>query len=195
MQHRFNGGKVFEPLQCANSGKDDEERTSRVSRQGIGRAYPDGLKLLGLVGHRGLAIWHAGDQKRHVKTARQVAVGDPVRQHKHVRTAQCEAARGTLSDEGLLAVDGGDVVLRGAGAIAALRDEHAQLFKALANRGNRLRQVQVALRRAAAGLRVRAGIQRVHATPGEHVGARGEARRHGAARHQHLNARIAVAQQ
>jgi hypothetical protein len=59
-----------------------------------------------------------------------------------------------------------------AGAIGVARQQHAQLFKALADGGNGLREVQVALRRAAVGGSVRGrSIERVDATAGEHVGA------------------------
>ena len=68
------------------------------------------------------------------------------------------------------------------------RQQHAQLFKALADGGNGLRQMQVALRGTAAGLGVGGCIGCVHAATGEHVGTRRETGGHGAARHQDFNA-------
>ena len=77
---------------------------------------------------------------------------------------------------------------------------HAQLFKTLADGGNGLRQVQVALGGASSGLAMRLRIGSVYATTGEHIGAGREAGGYGTAGHQHFNARtitvaIAVAQE
>jgi transposase len=67
-----------------------------VTRQRIGRAHPDRFELLGLIGHGLLAFRHASNQKRHVEAARQVAVGDPVREHKDLCTGQRETLCRTL---------------------------------------------------------------------------------------------------
>ena len=62
-------------------------------------------------------------------------------------------------------------------------------------RGNRLRQVQVALFGAACGHAVGLCVGRVYAAAREHVGTGRETGRHGAAGHQHFDALWPVAQQ
>ena len=102
-------GVILQPLQRADGGEDDEELPRLVPRQRVGRAHPHGLELLGLVGHGRLAFGHAGDEKGHVEAARQVAVGDPMRQHVDVRSGERQAARDTLGHEGRVAIQRGDV--------------------------------------------------------------------------------------
>ena len=67
----------------ANGWKDDEKFPGLVPRQGLFWADPNRFKLLRLVGHGGLVWRHAGDQKRHIKAPRQIAVCAPVGQHKN----------------------------------------------------------------------------------------------------------------
>ena len=93
------------------------------------------------------------------------------------------------------AVDGGDVGRVGPAAVGMPGEQHAQLLKTFADGGNRLRQVQVTLAGAAAGLGVRSSVAGVNASAGEHIGAGREAGGHGAACHQHFEALRTVAQQ
>jgi hypothetical protein len=108
-QHGVHAGVLLQALQRADGREDDEELPGGVALQGIGRAHPHGLELLGLVGHGRLAFGHAGHQKRHVEAPRQVAVGDPVRQHVDVGCGQRQAVRGALRGQGRVAVQRGHV--------------------------------------------------------------------------------------
>ena len=194
-QHRVHGGVHGQALQGADGGVDDEELARFVARQRVGGAHPHGLELLGLVGHGRLAFGHAGDEKGHIEAARQVAVGDPVRQHVHVGGGQREAAPAALRHEGRVAVERGDVVGAGGRAVGMAGQQHAQFLEALADGGDGLGEVFVALRGAARGVGVGSGVGRVDAAAGEHVGAGREAGGERAARHQHLDAGGRVAQQ
>ena len=146
---------------------------------------------------------HAGHEKRHLKAPRQVAVTRPVGQQVHAVGRQAQATGLALRGKGQVAVDGGNVVCVGhqpfAGATGVARQQHAQLFKALADGGNGLREVQVALRRSAVGGSVRLGrsIERVDATAGEHVGAGCKAGGARAPGHQHFKTAVVrrIAQQ
>ena len=80
-------------------------------------------------------------------------------------------------------------------SVGVARQQNAQFFKALADGGDGLGQVLIALRRAARGVCMGLGIGGVNAAAGEHVGTGREAGRHRTARHQHLDALRAVAQQ
>ena len=195
LQQRIHMGIGPEPLERADGREDDEKLSGRVARQGVGGSHPDRLELLLAIGHWGLPGRHARHQKRHVKTAWQVAVGDPVRQHVHRIGSQQQAACLALGGQGLGAVQRGDVLLVSRSAVGVLRQQHAELFKALAYGGNGLRQVQRALARAARGQRVAGGIKRVDAAARKHIGARGKAGRQRAACHQHFEPGLAIAQQ
>ena len=195
LQDGIHIGKGFEAIECADGRVDHEKITRFVSGQRILWAHPDGLELLGLVGHRGLAFGHAGDQKRHVKAARQVAIGDPVGQHEHLVCRQREASGLALGCKSRLAVDGRNVAVVGPAAIGMAGEQNAQLFKALADGGNGLCQVQVALRGAALRHAVRLGIGGVNHAARKHVGAGRKTGRHRAAGHQDFDAIGAITQQ
>jgi hypothetical protein len=68
-----------------------------------------------------------------------------VGQHKHLVGRQRQPARLALRGKGRLAVQRGNVAGVGVAAVGVARQQHAQLFKALADGGNGLREVQVAL--------------------------------------------------
>ena len=72
--------------------------------QGLGRAEPDRLELLGLVSHRLLASGHARHQKGHVKAFGQVAVCYPVRQHINLVSRQAQTLRLALRSKRQVAV-------------------------------------------------------------------------------------------
>ena len=194
-QHRLHIGVGPQSLQGADGREDDEELPGLVTLQRVGRAHPDRLELFGLVGHRGLLGWHAGHQKWHIEAAREVAVGDPVGQDIDLIGCQLQAACPTLRGKRPAAVHRRNVARIGPATIGAAGEEHAQLFKALADRGNGLRQVQVALTGPAAGLGVCIGVGRVDAATRKHIRARGKAGSHGTACHQHLEPQRAIAQQ
>ena len=166
-----------------------------MTRQGVCRAYPHRLELLFFVGHGVLVGGHAGDQKRHVKTARQVAVGDPVGQHKHLVGAQAQTLLRALFVKRAMAVDprmGGGIQRA---TIGMLGQQDAQLFVAFTDGRQRLGQPLVTLAGTALGQRVVAGVVGVDAPAGKHISAGRKAGGHGAARHQHLHAIRAIAQQ
>ena len=117
-----------------------------------------------------------------------------MRQHKHRIGSQQQAECLALGGKGLAAVQRGDVLLVGGPAVGVLRQQYAKLFKALPNGGNGLRQVQLALARAARGHRMAGGIERVDAAARKHIGARRKAGRQRAARHQHFQPGLAIAQ-
>ena len=194
LQHCVHVGVALQPLQRSDGREDDEKLAGRVASQSVGGSHPDRFELLLAVGHWGLPGWHARHQKRHVKTSRQVAVGHPVRQHKHRIGSQQQAACPALGCKGLAAVKRGDVLLVGRATVGVLRQQYAKLFKALPDGGNRLRQVQVALDGPPGGQRVAGGIERVHAAARKHIGARRKAGRQRAARHQHFQPGLAIAQ-
>ena len=95
-QHRIHRVEPQQSLQRTQRRKDHQKITRLVPHQRLRRADPAGFELLTLVGHSGLVSRHAGDQKRHIETLGQVAVGDPVRQHKHLSARQRQAACGAL---------------------------------------------------------------------------------------------------
>ena len=101
----------------------------------------------------------------------------------------------TLKGKRGLAIQRSDVGRARLRTIAATGEQDAELFEALADGGNGLGQMQVALRGAAGGQCVRLCVGGVNAPAGEHVGAGREAGRHRAAGHQHFDALWAVAQQ
>ena len=143
----------------------------------------------------GVVGGHAGDQKRHVKTARQVAVGDPVGQHKHLVGAQAQTMRRALLVKRAVAVDqrmGGGIERA---TIGMLGQQDAQLFVAFADGRQRLGEPLIGLAGAALGQRVVAGVVGVDAPAGEHISAGRKAGGHGAACHQHLHTLGAIAQQ
>ncbi len=104
---------------------------------------------------------------------------DMITSGRALDATQAQAAGLALCGKGLVAVDGGDVVCIGHAAVGMARQQHTQLFKTLANGGDGLGEVQVALRGAAVdgGVRGRGGIERVDAAAGEHIGARRKAGR------------------
>ncbi|MCY1539557.1 hypothetical protein D9M68_751480 [compost metagenome] len=120
-------------------------------------------------------------------------------EHEDLGAREREALRRALGGKRGLAVERRDLRGTQVRTVGAPGEQDAEFFKALADGGDGLRQVQVALCRAAGGLAVRLRVGSVDATAGEHVGAGREARRHGAACHQHFDARVggvgAVAQQ
>ena len=195
VQHGLDAGVLCQPFQRAQGRENHEERAGFVPRQRVQRAHPARLELLGFIGHRRLAFGHAGDQKRHVKAARQIAVGDPVGQREHVGTGQRPAARLALRGKRRLAVQRGDVFGADMATVGMARQQHAEFFKTLADGGNRLRQLHVALTGAARGLRMAGGVGGVNAAARKDVGAGRKTGRHGAPCHQHFDAVRRVAQQ
>ena len=69
-QHGIHVGKLRQALQRAYGREDHEELPGLVPRQGVCWAHPDGLELLGLVGHRLLPFGHARHQKGHGEALR-----------------------------------------------------------------------------------------------------------------------------
>ncbi len=116
-------------------------------------------------------------------------------QHMNRVGTQCQAFGLALGGQWGFAIELGDVLLVGPSAIGVARQQDAQLFKAFADGGDGLRQVQVALPCAPLCQGVRLGVSGVDAAPGEHVGARRKAGAHGAAGHQDLKALRAVSEQ
>ena len=116
-------------------------------------------------------------------------------QHKHLVGAQAQSVLGTLVVKRAVAVDArmGGGIQRA--TIGMLGQQDAQLFMAFADGRQRLGETLVALVGAALGQVVVAGVMRVDAAAGEHISAGCEAGGHGAARHQHLHAIRAIAQQ
>jgi hypothetical protein len=195
LKDRIHTGKCFEAVECADGRKDDEELAGCMAVQRVLWANPNGLELFGLVGHRGLAFGHAGHQKGHVKAARQVAVGDPVGQHKDLFGGEAQASGLALVSKRAFAVDRRNVTRVSPAPIGMAGEQDAQLFEALADGGNRLRQVQLALGGAALRHAVRLGIGGVDAAAGKDISAGRETGRHGSAGHQDLNAIEAITQQ
>ncbi len=99
-EHRVGAGEFRQPLQRADGREDHEELAGRMPLQRVARAHPDGLELLGLVGHRLLPLRHACHQEGHVEAPGQVAVGRPVREQEDRVGRQAQAARGALRHEG-----------------------------------------------------------------------------------------------
>ena len=194
LQHRIDMRVLLQPLQRADGRKDHEEAARLVPRQRVGGAQPDRLELLGFVRHRRLALGHAGHQKRHVKTARQIAVSHPVGQHKHLIGRQRQAARPALHRQRRLAVQRRDVCAAGIAAVAMARQQHAQLFKAFPDGRNRLCQVQIALAGASRRVVMHRRVPRIDAAARKDIGAGRKAGRHGTARHQHFQAACRIAQ-
>ena len=162
--------------------------------QGLLRAQPHGLELLGFIGHGFLPGRHTRHQKWHGKALGQVAVSRPVGQLVHGVGGQLQATRAALRQQGAAAVKGGNVVVVGPAAIGMARQQHAQLFKTLADGGQCVGQRLAALRRAVrgGGMGLGRGVLRLNASAGEHVGARHEAGFVGAARHQHFKLTVGV---
>ena len=195
LQHGIDRGVVQQALQRADGGEDDEELAGLVACQGVDRTHPDRLELLGFIGVRGLSLGHAGHQKRHIETAREVAVGDPVGQHKDLIGRERQTQGLALGSKRLAALQRGDIAVVGGRAVAPACQQHTEFLEALADGRDRLRQVQVALRGAPARLAMAGGVERVDAATGEDVGAGREAGRHGTTRHEHLDAVGRIAQQ
>ena len=177
LQHGVHRGVSLQPLQRADGREDDEKLAGRVAGQSVGRSYPNRFELLLTVGHWGLPGWHARHQKRNVETSRQVAVGDPVRQHIHRVGSQQQVPCLALGGKGLAAVQGCDVLLVGGPAVGVLRQQNAKFFKALPDGRNGLRQVQRTLAGATRRQSMAGGIERVDAAAREHIGARRKAGR------------------
>ena len=180
---------MLQPLQRAHGRENHEKAARLVPRQRVGRAHPDRLELLGFVGHRRLAFGHAGDQKRHVKAARQVAVGDPVGQHKHLVARQRQAAAPGIARR---TAPGGPArqcrrwsAWRPSAWRASSTPSSSKLSRMAAMACVRCRSLCVARRR---GLRVGWRVGGVDAAAGKDIGAGRKAGRHGAARHQHFDA-------
>ena len=187
-QHGLNAGVLCQPLQRAQGRENHEKRAGFVPRQCVQRPHPAGLELLGFIGQRRLAFGHPGDQKWHVKAARQIAVGDPVGQREHVGTGQRQVAFLALRGKRGFAVQLGDVFSADMAAVGMARQQHAQFFKTFADGGDSLRQLQVALAGPARGLRMSGGVGGINAAARKDVGAGRKTRRRGAPRHQHFNA-------
>ena len=140
--HQGVGQQMFQRL----DGRVNNKKLARfVPRQRLLGPHPHRLKLLGLIGHRRLALGHAGDQKRHVKTAWQIAVGGPVGQYKNIVSRQRQAQRLALRDKRLGPVEPVNVALVSGRAVSAACQQHPEFFKTLADGGDRLRQMRLAL--------------------------------------------------
>jgi len=151
--------------------------------------------LLGFIRHRGLALGHAGRQEGHIKATRQVTVGDPVREQKHLVSRQREMVLGALVQEGGLAVQFGNVGGIGVRAIGATCQQNAQFLKAFADGGHGLCEVLISLGRAAPGQGLSVRVSGVDDATRKNIGAGRKAGGHGAARHQHLQPLGSVSQQ
>jgi hypothetical protein len=75
------------------------------------------------------------------------------------------------------------------------REQHAEFLEAFANGGNRLRQLQAALAGPPGGNACGSFVGCIDLPAGEHIGAWREACSAGAARHQHFDAGLGIAQQ
>ena len=195
IEHGLHIGKWREALQGANGGENDEEVTSFMALERIDGTDPNRLKLFGFIGHRQLPFGHARHQKRHIEALGQIAVGDPVGQHIDLVGGQFQAEGGTLVGKGLAAVELGDVLRIGHALVGPVGQQNAQLFKAFANGGNGLREVQVTLSGPAQSMCVRGSIEGINAAAWKHVGTRCKAGFERAPSHEHFNALGAVAQQ
>ena len=191
-QHGIDLGVGLQPLQGADGGEDDEEVAGRVACQGVVGADPHRLELLGLVRYRLLPCRHTGHQEGHVEAARQVAVGDPVRQHEHLIRRQLQALGAALVEQGGITVQCSHGAGVGHAAIGVARQQDAQFLETFADGGDGLGQGRAALLRAVPGEGMGGGISGVDAAARKDVGARGEAGRHGAPGHQHFDAGLAV---
>ena len=80
-------------------------------------------------------------------------------------------------------------------AVSSAGQQNAELFKTFSDGGDRLCQVQIALRGPPRRLAVRQSIGRINTATGKDIGTGGKTGRGRAARHQHLDAAPAVAQQ
>ena len=195
IKHSLHIRKWQEPLQGANGGEDDEKVARLMALEGFGGLHPHRLKLLRLIGHRGLALGHASNQEGHIKPFGQIAVGDPVGQHKHLVGCQLHAQGCALNGKRLASVKLGNVLCIGHVVVSAVGQQNAQFFKAFANGGDGLREVQVALRGPAQCMRMGCRIEGVNATTWEDISTRRETGRQRAPCHEHFNALRAVAQQ
>ena len=166
-----------------------------MALQRVLRPHPDRLKLFRAVGHRLLARGHTGDQEGNVEAPRQIPVGGPVREQEDLVGGQQQTALRALRCQRRLAVDRGDVLVRGMRLIRCASQQHAEFLEAFAYRSNGLGQVQVALAFASPRLRVAHGVGSVDSAARKDIGARGEAGTHRAPGHQHLDSGRAVAQQ
>ncbi len=197
-EHRVGAGEFRQALQRADGREDHEEPAGRMPVQRVPRAHPDGLELLGLVGHGLLALRHARDQEGHVEAPGQVAVGRPVREQEDRVGGQPEAARGALRNEGRAAVERGDVPGVGEAAVRMPCEQHAQFLEALADGRDGLGDALARLRGAVVdmGMRGGLGVLRVDGAAGKHVGPRREAGLRRAPRHEHFESAAGrVAQQ
>ena len=110
---------------------------------------------------------------------------------------QAQAARGACGGKRRLrrqlARNGGNVGGVGPAAIGAARQQHAQLFKALADGGHGVGQARVGLRGAAVGQRVAGAVAvlGLDAAAGKDIGAGDKAGLVRSARHQDLQHRAA----
>ena len=186
LQNGLDAVKGNQPLQGANGREDDEEIALPVARQGIRRADPDGLKLFLFVRHRRLPFRNPGHQKRHVKAPRQVTVGDPVRQHKHLVSGQRQPMRLALPEKRRVAVERGNVAVVGQFAASVAGHQDPQFLVALADGGDGLGQAQIGLRGSARGVAVRLVVRSINAATRKHIGAGCKTGRHRSAGHQHF---------
>ena len=152
--------------------EDDEELPRLVARQRVGQAHPRfGSELLGIVGHRGLPVRHAGDQKRYVEAPRQVAVGDPVRQ-QWTSPPPASAARGALNPptNGAWRSSAATSFQARRRAVGT-RQQHPNSLEAFADGGDGLGQGAWLCVRSACRLTVGGGVLGVDTAAPKHVGA------------------------
>ena len=143
LEHILNTGERQQSLQRAHGREDDEEIVCLMPCQALRGVDPDWFELLGLVGHRHLFRRHARHQKRHIKAPRQITIRYPVRQHEHLVGRHAQSAHGALLGEWRIAIQQGHVALRRHAAIGVARQQHTKLLETLADRCNRLCQMQV----------------------------------------------------
>ena len=104
-----------------------------------------------------------------------------MRHHEHLIGSECQVACGALRRKfagGGLAVECGDVAGIGPASVGMAREQQAQLFKAFADRGNRLGQVGVALCRASLGVAVCRCVSGINAATWKDIRTGREARFH-----------------
>jgi hypothetical protein len=188
---------VLQPLQRADGREDDEELPGLVARQRVGRAHPHGLELLGV--RRPPGVWPSGMRATRKGTSKRRGRSRSVTQcastytsaAASVRPRACIARRRapvrSSAAMSLSAPAGRPSAWR-----ASSTPSSSKLSRMAAMAWVRCRSLWRG-RRAACAWACRIGG--VDAAAREHIGAGREAGGHGAARHQHLDALRAVAQQ
>ena len=191
IQHSLCAGKAGHALQRALGREDDEQVFFGKALQRVLRANPGRLKLFGFIGLGRLALWHAGHKKRYVETLGQIARRRPVRQIPELIDRQRPASGAALLVQRCFAIKLLHLGRSHALARLVIGQQNAQLFKSLADAGQRLGNAGVAASvqhgLAHAGQCMVGGVRvlRLQSTAGENIGI-GEVALVGTAGHQHL---------